>query len=142
MRLKCVKCGIEKEISRGDIDKIKSLAEDGQISRSTDYLEIFNVTRGKCIEHKKHIFVFEESFFNDVQNLIKKRSDILSMYGNDESELSKATNEIIDLENKLKSVKEKKEGLIENIKKKDADVEDILQGFEQMTGGREIDIWS
>ena len=82
MKLKCVKCNIEKEISKEDIDKIKSITEDGKISRSVDYLEIFNVTRGKCIEQKKHTFIFEESFFNNVQDIIKKRDEILSKQRN------------------------------------------------------------
>lgn len=142
MKLKCVKCNVEKEISKEDIDKIKLIAEDGKISRSVDYLEIFNVTRGKCTEQKKHTFIFEESFFNNVQDLIKRRGDILSKRDNDKKELSKTNDEITDLEDKLKNVKEKKEGLIENIKKEETDVENTLQEFEQITGGREIDIWS
>lgn len=142
MRLKCVKCNVEKEISKEDIDKIKSIAEDGKISRSVDYLEIFNVTRGKCTEQKKHTFIFEESFFNNVQDLIKKRGDILSKRDNDEKELSKTNDEITELEDKLKITKEKKEGLIENIKKEETDVENTLQEFDQITGGRYIDIWS
>ena len=142
MRLKCAKCNIEKEISKEDIDKIKSITEDGKISRSVDYLEIFNVTRGKCIEQKKHTFIFEESFFNNVQDIIKKRDEILSKRDNEEKELAKTNDEITELENKLKNIKEKKEGLIENIKKEDIDVENVLQEFEQITGGREIDIWS
>lgn len=142
MRLKCAKCNIEKEISKEDIDKIKSITEDGKISRSVDYLEIFNVTRGKCIEQKKHTFIFEESFFNNVQDIIKKRDGILSKHDNEEKELAKTNDEITELENKLKNIKEKKEGLIENIKKEDIDVENVLQEFEQITGGREIDIWS
>jgi len=142
MRLKCAKCSIEKEISKEDIDKIKSITEDGKISRSVDYLEIFNVTRGKCIEQKKHTFIFEESFFNNVQDIIKKRDEILSKRDNEEKELAKTNDEITELENKLKNIKEKKEGLIENIKKEDIDVENVLQEFEQITGGREIDIWS
>ena len=142
MRVKCVKCNIEKDISKEDIDKIKSIVEDGKISRSVDYLEIFNVTRGKCIEQKKHTFIFEESFFNNVQDLIKKRGDILSKHDNDEKELSKTNDEITELENKLKNIKEKKEGLIENIKKEETNVENTLQEFEQITGGRDIEIWS
>jgi hypothetical protein len=142
MIVKCVKCNIEKEISNEDIDKIKSIVEDGKISRSVDYLEIFNVTRGKCTEQKKHTFIFEESFFNNVQDLIKKRGDILSKRDNDEKELSNTNDEITELEDKLKNVKEKKEGLIENIKKEEIDIESTLQEFEQITGGREIDIWS
>lgn len=142
MRVKCVKCNIEKEISKEDIDKIKSIVEDGKISRSVDYLEIFNVTRGKCTEQKKHTFIFEESFFNNVQDLIKKRGDILSKRDNDEKELSKTNDEITELEDKLKNVKEKKEGLIENIKKEETDVENTLQEFDQITGGRDIDIWN
>ena len=142
MRLKCVKCNVEKEINKEDIDKIKSIVEDGKISRSVDYLEIFNVTRGKCTEQKKHTFIFEESFFNNVQDLIKKRGDILSKRDNDEKELSKANDEIIELEDKLKNVKEKKESLIDSVKKEEIDVENILQEFEQITGGREIEIWS
>ncbi len=142
MRLKCVKCNVEKEISKEDIDRIKSIAEDGKISRSVDYLEIFNVTRGKCTEQKKHTFIFEESFFNNVQDLIKKRGDILSECDNDEKELSKTNDEITELEDKLKNVKEKKESLIENIKKEETDVENTLQEFEQITGGRDIEIWS
>ena len=141
MRLKCVKCDIEKEISKEDIDKIKSIVEDGKISRSIDYIEIFNVTRGKCAEQKKHTFIFEESFFNNVQDLIKKREDILSNRDNDEKELTKTNNEIIELEDKLKTTKEKKEGLIGTIKKEETDIENILQEFEQITGGRDIDIW-
>lgn len=142
MILKCVKCDIEKEISKEDIDKIKSIAEDGKISRSVDYLEIFNVTRGKCVEQKKHTFIFEESFFNNVQDIIKKREEILSKRDNDEKELTKTNDEITEFENKLKSTREKKEGLIENIKNEEIDVENMLQEFEQITGGREIDIWS
>lgn len=142
MRLKCVKCNVEKDISKEDIDRIKSIAEDGKISRSVDYIEIFNVTRGKCTEQKKHTFIFEESFFNNVQDLIKKRGDILSKYDNDEKELSKTNDEITELEDKLKNVKEKKESLIENIKKEETDVENTLQEFEQITGGRDIEIWS
>lgn len=142
MRVKCVKCNIEKEISKEDIDKIKSIVEDGKISKSVDYLEIFNVTRGKCTEQKKHTFIFEESFFNNVQDLIKKRGDILSKHDNDEKELSKTNDEITELENKLKTVKEKKEGLIENVKKEEIDVENVLQEFDQITGGRDIEIWS
>lgn len=142
MRVKCVKCNIEKEISKEDIDKIKSIVEDGKISKSVDYLEIFNVTRGKCTEQKKHTFIFEESFFNNVQDLIKKRGDILSKRDNDEKELSKTNDEITELEDKLKNVKEKKEGLIENIKKEETDVENTLQEFDQITGGRDIDIWN
>ena len=142
MRLKCVKCNVEKEISKEDIDKIKSVIEDGKISRSVDYLEIFNITRGKCIEQKKHTFIFEESFFNNVQDLIKKHGDILSKRNNDETELSKTNDEITDLENKLKSTKEKKEILMGNIKNEETEVENMLQEFEQMTGDKNIDIWS
>ncbi len=142
MRLKCVKCNVEKEISKEDVDKIKSIAEDGKISRSVDYLEIFNVMRGKCVEQKKHTFIFEESFFNNVQDLIKKRGDILSKRENDEKELANTNNEITDLENKLKNIKEKKESLTDSVKKEEIDVENILREFEQITGGREIDIWS
>lgn len=142
MRLKCVKCNVEKEISKEDIDKIKSIVEDGKISRSVDYLEIFNVTRGKCIEQKKHTFIFEESFFNNVQDIIKKRDEILSKHDSEEKELAKTNDEITELEDKLKNVKEKKESLIENIKKEETDVENTLQEFEQITGGRDIEIWS
>lgn len=142
MKLRCVKCAIEKEINREDIDKIKSLAEDGQISRAVDYLEIFNVTRGKCTGQKKHTFVFEESFSNNVQDLIKKRGDVISKRGNYEGELSKTSDEIIDLENKLKNVKEKKENLIEDIKNAEINVESILQEFEKITGDKNVDIWT
>lgn len=142
MKLKCVKCNVEKEISKEDIDKIKSILEDGKISRSVDYLEIFNVTRGKCAGDKKHTFIFEESFFNSVQDLIKKRGDISSKRDNDEKELSNTNNEIIELENKLKIIKEKKESLIENIKNEETDIENVLREFEQITGGRDIDIWN
>ena len=142
MILKCVKCNVDKEISKEDIDKIKSIIEDGKISRSVDYLEIFNVTRGKCTDQKKHTFIFEESFFNNVQDLIKKHGDILSKRDNDDKELSKINDEIIELENKLKITKEKQESLIENVKKEEMDIENVLQEFDQMTGGRDIEIWS
>lgn len=141
MRLKCIDCGVVKELNKEDIDKIKSVSED-EISKSTDYLEICNVLRGKCNGQKKHIFVFEESFSNSVQGMINIYNDTSSKRINDEKELSKMSEEIIDLENRLKSAKEKKEGLIDYIKKSETDIENILQEFEKITGDRNIDMWN
>lgn len=142
MIIKCVQCEMVKELSKEDIDKIKSIVEDGQISRSSDYLEIFNITRGKCKDQKRHTFMFEESFSGSVQNMINNYNDMLSKHTRDEKELSNTGGEIIDLENKLKNAKEKKESLVENIKKLDIETENILQEFEKITGDKNIEIWS
>ena len=141
MIIKCVQCDIVKELSKEDIDKIKSINEDG-IPRSTDYLEIFNITKGKCKGQKRHTFMFEASFSNSVQNMINSYNNMASERAKDEKELSGTNEEIINLENKLKNAKEKKDSLTENIKKSDIDIENILQEFEKMTGDKNIDIWN
>ena len=142
MRIKCVQCEMVKELSKEDIYKIKSIAEDGQISRSSDYLEIFNITRGKCKDQKRHTFMFEESFSGSVQDMINNYNEISSEHAKDEKELSSTSEDIIDLENKLKNAKEKKESLIENIKELDTGIENVLQEFEKITGDKNIEIWS
>ena len=111
------------------------------VSRAVDYLEIFNVTKGKCTEQKKHAFIFEESFSNNVQDMIKKHDDMLSKKDSYEKDLYKMVNEITDLENKLKCTKDKRDNLIEDIKKAGIYTENILQEFENTTGDKRIEIW-
>lgn len=140
MKVKCIACGVVKELNKEDIDKIKSLS-DGGISKSTDYLEIFNVLKGKCNDQKKHVFVFEESFSSAIQDMINIYNDTSSKCISDKNDLYKTNEEITDLENRLKSAKEKKESLIDGIKKSDIDIENVLQEFEKITGDRNIDMW-
>ncbi len=141
MKIKCVECELVIDIRKEDICAIKSMTENGQISKTTDYLEIFNITKGKCKDQKRHTFIFEESFCNYIQGMINSYNDTVSRHANDEKELSKTVDEIADLENKLRSAKEKREGLTESIKKAETYTENILQEFEKATGDKRIDIW-
>ena len=142
MIIKCVECDVTKEISKEDIYKIISMTEDSNISKSRDYLEVFNITKGRCINNGRHTFIFEESFFANVQDLINRRNDTLLKCRGDEGELVKTDEYIIELENKLKNAKEKKEKLTENITNLGNEIDKIIQEFENITGSKNIDMWS
>lgn len=141
MRVKCVECDVIKEIGKEDINKIISMTEDG-ISKSRDYLEVFNITKGRCINNGRHTFIFEESFFANVQDLINRRNDTLLKCRGDKSELTKTDEYIVELENKLKNAKEKKDKLTENITNFGNEIDKIMQDFENITGSKNIDMWS
>ena len=59
----------------------------------------------------------------------------------DKNNYKSMVNEITDLENKLKCTKDKRDNLIEDIKKAEIYTENILQEFENTTGDKRIDIW-
>ena len=59
----------------------------------------------------------------------------------DKNNYKSMVNEITDLENKLKCTKDKRDNLIEDIKKSEIYTENILQEFENTTGDKRIDIW-
>lgn len=141
MIVKCVECEVIKEISKEDINKIISMTEDG-ISKSRDYLEVFNITKGRCINDGRHTFIFEESFFANVQDLINKHNDALLKCRGGEGELAKTDEYIVELENKLKNAKENKEKLIENITSLGNEIDKTMQEFENITGNKNIDMWS
>ena len=142
MIIKCVECEITKDVSKEDIDKIISIIENGQIPKSRDYLEVFNITKGKCVNQGRHTFIFEESFFANVQDLINKHNDISSKRKEDENGRAKTEEYIIDLESKLKSAKEKKEKLTENITNFGDEIDRLMHEFENITGSKNIEMWS
>lgn len=142
MKIKCVECEVTKEIGKDEINQIISMTEGNQISKSRDYLEIFNITKGKCVDQGRHTFIFEESFFTNVQDLINKRNNISSKREGNESERIKAEEYIIELENKLKSVKENREKLMEDISNLENEFDQTTQEFENITGSKNIEMWS
>lgn len=142
MRIKCKHCGKIEELSNEQREKYALIVREDDL-KIEDYLNILSNARGKqgkCSENKRHEFIVEESFKNDVDQVIGLYKNNVSSKDADTRSLEEATKTVQELEKMILDTKEKIVGLETNIKSSDENIEHAKRTIPKMTGAN-IGTW-
>lgn len=151
MKVKCVKCKMEDELNEEDVKLVAHVVRKFNANPSpNDYTAVLSIIKGSnCVDNKKHIFIFEETFDRAVSDLIKnkKSAEIAKLSRKDalskiESDISETNDKIRQLRSHLEDLQKEKNDTIVDIEKTDLLIEDAMNNFEKLTGATDIDIWS
>lgn len=88
MQTKCTICNREEEVPLSKLEEISKFAKE---LKPEYYLNILNITSGKCLNTDEHSFMFTEDF-------IKEVSEIITKHKNNVTE----SNSLLDINTKLK----------------------------------------
>lgn len=141
MKIKCTICNTEEELDRETIEEIASIVNRHNL-KAINYIKLLNMMRGKCLDSDEHSFVFGDSFIKEIGNIVDKDKK-------DASEIEKLTKEntasnrdLTELEAKIKEIKAKLEANNDRIKGLGKNREEYLDEIMEMTGIRDINMWS
>ncbi len=141
MQLRCIKC---QEIKYPSIDDVKSVAE--MIERNnldaTMFLDALTPIGGKCKDGSRHIFDFDEPFANEIHTLAENFAKLDAEITSERESCNKFLKERKELEEKLLEVIKNVENKFENIKLLDANIKNMRDECEKLTGTCNIKLWS
>lgn len=141
MQLRCIKC---KEVKYPSIDDVKAVAE--MIERNnldaTMFLDALTPIGGKCNDGNRHIFDFDETFANEIHDLAENYARLDTEITGERESCNNLLKERKELEEKLLLVIKNVEEKFENIKLLDADIKNIKDKCENLTGTCNIKLWS
>lgn len=141
MRIKCLKCKTDEELSKENLEEIVGLVEKHGLE-AIDYIRLLTVIRGKCTDGKSHTYTFHESFTDEVNNVVKRNKDNESERQNLKKSVDEADKNIIELTNKLEETRKNRENMLEQlVSKNDVEME-LLDEIQKLTGTRKINMWS
>lgn len=143
MQVECVKCKKVEELSEDDLNFLLNAAKryTDEISPN-DFTAILSVTKGKCSDNKKHIFIFHEDFSKKIAGLIEEYDKLSSNNIVKEKELSDILKKIEDLKNEIKNLEEKRDVDTKDIDDLNKAIADLMVIFEKETGTRDVKMWS
>lgn len=143
MRIKCVKCNIVEELKKEEIDNLVCIAKTYTHEISpTDYIAILSIIKGRCTDGKKHLFVYDDIFTNDVADLIAEHNKLHEKIEVMEKESLEVIQKIESLESEICDLNKKKDGIVKGIEEVNIAINNVMDIFENKTGIREMKIWS
>lgn len=157
MRVKCTKCNMAEDITGENLELLaKMISLYNTKPKSSDYVAILSIIKGDCIDREKHVFSFDESFMQDIDSIIHQHEEVMNKLNicngdllKTDDNINKHISEIKELEAKAKEIEskiEKLQGDKDNITKEidniDISMSDIKTKLQNLTGIKDIKIWS
>jgi predicted RNase H-like nuclease (RuvC/YqgF family) len=157
MIVKCTKCNVVEDITGENLELLaKMISLYNPKPKSSDYVAVLSIIKGDCIDREKHVFSFDESFMQDIDGIIHQHEEAvnrLSTCNGDllktDENINKNISEIKELEARAKEIEskiEKLQGDKDNITKEidniDISILDIKTKLQNLTGIKDIKIWS
>lgn len=143
MKVKCEKCKLEDEISEDDIKLLAHVVKKyNPKSKPGDYMAVLSIIKGNCEDGDKHKFIFDESFNQEVEEVIKEYEDAIAKNVERKIALEKICNHIIEANNVLKELEKKKEYALAEMNAGGILVENVKLKFLKLTGTEDMAMWS
>ena len=143
MKIKCTKCGIEEDISEEDIKLLAHVVKKYKAEPNpADYLGVLSIIKGDCNDNGKHIFIFDESFEQEVVNTIKEYQDAISKNVEWHTALEKISNQIIGINNMLEDLEKNKEQVLAEMSAGGILIDNVKLKLLKLTGCEDTEMWS
>lgn len=150
MKIKCVKCQTEETLNEEDVKLLGHIVKRyNSKPNPNDYTAVLSVIKGECTDGKKHLFVYHESFDDEVSNLIQEYNGAIASNVARKQDLEKIVNQIFEINNQikvlestLKDCEKKKEFILAELSAGGILIDNIRLQFEKMTGSDNISLWS
>lgn len=141
MKLKCIKCKEEQHLSKDDVKAVAEIIERHKLDVSA-FLDSLAPIGGKCKDGDLHIYEFEDVFRDNMHKLAEKIVELNKGLATSRSEYDKLIKDRKEAENKLRGIISNIENNTESIIQMDKQIEKIYQECEDLTGTRNIKLWS
>lgn len=135
MKVRCAKCKLEDDISEDDVKLLAHVVKKYNPKPSPiDYLGVLSIIKGNCEDGYKHTFIFNESFDQEVAEVIKEYNDAIVQNVERKVALEK-------IENTLKDLEKKKEYAVAEMNAGGILIENMKLRFLKLTGTEDMEIW-
>lgn len=141
MKLRCIKCKEELYPSKDDIKAIADMIERHKLDVTT-FLDSLAPIGGKCEDGDLHIFEFDDIFRDDMHKLAERLAGLNQQLIVTKEEYDKLIKDRKETEDKLKNTIKNIEYKSSDIVQIDKDIERIYTECEDLTGARNIELWS
>lgn len=141
MKLRCIKCKEELCPSKDDVKAIAEMVERHKLDVTT-FLDSLAPIGGKCKDGDLHIFEFDEIFRDDMHKFAERITELNQQLIVTREEYDKLIKDRKEIEDKLKNTIKNIENKVDYIVQADKDIEKIYAECENLTGTRNIGLWS
>lgn len=157
MKVKCTKCNIVEEITDENLALLtKIITVYNPKPKASDYVAVLSIIKGDCLDRDKHVFSFDESFMqevDDIRNQYEEATNKRNIYNGDvlkaDDDINRCLSEIKDLEAKAREIEstidklQKEKGdKIKELENTDSSISDIMTKLENLTGVKDVKMWS
>lgn len=156
MKVRCINCKVVEDISGEDLTLLAHMiTRYNQKPKTSDYTAILSIIKGECKDGKRHTYVFDESFYSDIEDIRNKHEEFEKMtnicnenISRIEGDINRHMSEIKDLEAKareleldIEKLQGEKDSNVGEIKNLDVSLSDIISRLENLTGIKDTKIW-
>lgn len=142
MKVRCTRCKLDDDISEDDVKLLAHVVKKYNTKpRPVDYMSVLSVIKGNCTDGEKHIFMFNESFDQDVANTIREYEDALAKNVDRKVSLDKVCIQIEETTDVLKELEKNKEYLLAEMAAGGMLIDNIKLKFLKLTGMEDMSIW-
>lgn len=141
MKIKCTICNTEEVLDRETIEEIASIINRYNL-KAINYIKLLNMIRGKCLYSDEHSFVFDDSFMKEIGNIVEKDKKDRSEIEKLTKENSVSDRELTELEAKIKETRAKLDANNDRIKGLLKNHEEYLDEIMDLTGIKDVNMWS
>lgn len=139
MRTNCIRCDKVREINKELVETKIIFSEEP--SSPNDYLKLFNVTSGKCIDEDGHQFVYNLEDNRQLNSTIKTIDEHEGQKQAKELEEQKVKETIIQLKQQLEKFEKRDSELPKEKEDVQKELDNDLQKLEVLTGSRNLKLW-
>lgn len=141
MKLRCIKCKEERYMSTDDVKAVAMIIERHNLDVSA-FLDSLAPIGGKCKDGDLHIFEFDDAFRDNMHILAEKTTELNNVISVSKAEYDKLIKDRKGAENKLREIIKNIENKTDSIIQASKQIEDIYQECENLTGTRNIELWT
>lgn len=141
MKIKCVVCQKEVVLTKEDVQKLIGLSKTGKV-RPERILKLENIYEGECDDGEEHTFSWDIEFLKEVEGLKGKHKELLRRNDINNKYLGELETELDRLRKEIESNENKKKDTIIQIEKDGVEIPVIEEGFEKITGTKDLGEWS
>lgn len=143
MRVKCTRCNIEEDISEDDVKLLAHVVKKyNPKPKPGDYMAVLSIIKGYCMNGEKHIYIFDESFDQDIADTLREYKDAVLLDAVRKDVMTKLEDHIKSLEANIKDLEKKKECAVAEKNAGDLLVDNIKLKFIKLTGTDDTEMWS
>lgn len=142
MKVKCAKCKLEDDVNEDDIKLLAYVVKKyNPKPKPGDYMAVLSIIKGNCTDGEKHLFMFNDSFIEDVADTIKEYQDAIAKNAETKLALDKICIQIEETSNVLKGFEKKKEYMMAERSAGGILIDNVKLKFLKLTGTEDMSIW-